>query len=487
MSQMQLKEQEALSKLLFYTNLTGSSVGEIARLTGIIVLAHAVYTALTRWRVFSVQEILPSAAAYVLVPLLAFTVYSGDAILWLAGLLVGWLTIGYLFRPRAALHPVAATQASIPNDRVPYVTAYRSIMMISTIICILAVDLPIFPRRYAKTESFGQSLMDLGVGSFVFSSGVVASPKAQRLVAARGALPMGVWTSAIRDQGTLLALGLVRSALVWGTGYHEHVSEYGVHWNFFVTLALLAPALPAAVAIKRATRLPFIFQAIAFASIYQLALTRYGLEHFIIDAPRPDGDLVRQNREGLCSFVGYLCIFLLGLDAGDIVLSTRWKRPVISLLTITTVCHWAAYSFARGPLHLQVSRRMANLPYIALSAAHNAGLLAALALVQKFVAGRSASGQGHSSAVVSPNKNTSRKTLTRTRKTPSDSGSGEPQIAVLLEKFNQSGLTIFLAANLATGGINLLMGDRMPTTPTYTGLGILIAYAAVITTLAWFI
>jgi phosphatidylinositol glycan class W len=61
----------------------------------------------------------------------------------------------------------------------PFLSAFRSCMMLSTIICILAVDFTVFPRHNAKTESFGMSLMDLGVGTFVFSLAVV-SPTARK-------------------------------------------------------------------------------------------------------------------------------------------------------------------------------------------------------------------------------------------------------------------------------------------------------------------
>ena len=56
----------------------------------------------------------------------------------------------------------------------PFLNYTRSLMNLSTAIVILGVDFAVFPRRFAKTETFGTGYMDIGVGCFVISNALVS-------------------------------------------------------------------------------------------------------------------------------------------------------------------------------------------------------------------------------------------------------------------------------------------------------------------------
>ena len=50
---------------------------------------------------------------------------------------------------------------------------FRVINSAFTAVAILAVDFPLFPRRFAKTELYGTGAMDFGVGAFIFGTAMV--------------------------------------------------------------------------------------------------------------------------------------------------------------------------------------------------------------------------------------------------------------------------------------------------------------------------
>ena len=168
---------------------------------------------------------------------------------------------------------------------------YRAYLMVLTIFCILAVDFPIFPRSLAKCETWGTSLMDLGVGSFTFSHGLVS------LRSTRSS-----WSRLARRTVPLLLLGAVRILLVKRTEYPEHVSEYGVHWNFFITMGLLLPMIEL---VQRAWPMaPWALVALCASIMHESLLMYTPLGPWSISDVRDPTSWVSLNKEGVTSLPG---------------------------------------------------------------------------------------------------------------------------------------------------------------------------------------
>lgn len=112
-----------------------------------------------------------------------------------------------------------------------------------TAVGILGVDFKIFPRENAKTETFGVSAMDLGVGLYIVchSMKIIRNSQIEQdnsMLANLKKFPRKFW-STLKSCSFLIVIGLARLWSVKATNYVEHVSEYGVHWNFLFTIVLV--------------------------------------------------------------------------------------------------------------------------------------------------------------------------------------------------------------------------------------------------------
>jgi phosphatidylinositol glycan class W len=370
--------------------------------------------------------------------------------------------------PRLAKRDDNAKETKLdPLPVKPFITNYRGAMMVITCVAILAVDFRVFPRRFAKVENWGTSLMDMGVGSFVFTAGVVSvrsslkegtgkrPPLSQRLI------------TSLRHSIPLLVLGTVRLISVKGLDYAEHVTEYGIHWNFFFTLGFLPPF----VALFQAAfdLVPsYAILSCTLAAVYEIALDWTSLGSYILIAPRTN--LLAKNREGIFSFIGYLAIFLAGQSLGSIALPRQQavpknaslnvllRRTILGKLAVASLVWTALFYFSTSyyGLRLSVSRRIANLPYFLWVSSFNSYQITICCAIETILFP-----QLHKATTKEEEKQKSREATSS-----------------VLYAFNRNGLAVFLVANLLTGLVNMTMPTlHMGVLPS---MGVLVAYTAAV-------
>lgn len=434
----------------FVTGLEGGSIQEVNLITSLALTTYFC------WKLINsanndkeINPILDFALNWISL-LLSLTIYADDIPLLSFFLVAPCLTY-YIYSKFAPGKLTGVKRRNIKHEdkpfglvKKPYITAYRSGMLILTCIAILAVDFPIFPRRFAKVETWGTSLMDLGVGSFVFSNGLVST---RSLLKSTKKAPISKrLISAFRSGGTLLGLGLLRLYFVKNLEYQEHVTEYGVHWNFFITLSLLPIILVLIDPI--AEIIPRFVIALVISGVYEWYLVKDDtFLTYLILADRTD--IFSSNREGIVSFVGYCAIFLWGQSTGLYLLGNvptlnnlykrsttpldskkkynTWDR-MTTVSPLTGLFIWfivliglGQITFALHPLN--ISRRFANLPYTIWVVAYNLGFLAMYCAIDKLF----------------------------------QTDNMKNSLPLSLESMNTNGLILFLLANISTGLINMSM------------------------------
>ena len=183
-------------------------------------------------------------ATIVLPGVLVFTVLADSSVYVLLSSLCLCISL-MLFALRRIPQPLSVLRQLLDlpcPGRLPFVTLYRTYVNLFTAIAILAVDFHIYPRRLAKAETYGSGLMDVGVGCFLLAHGLTA-PEARHPEDFRSVPSLRSYLKTVRVTLRavlrLFVLGLLRLMSVKSTNYQEHVTEYGVHWNFFFTIAVV--------------------------------------------------------------------------------------------------------------------------------------------------------------------------------------------------------------------------------------------------------
>eukprot|EP01117_Protostelium_nocturnum_P001103 TRINITY_DN1142_c0_g1_i13.p1 TRINITY_DN1142_c0_g1~~TRINITY_DN1142_c0_g1_i13.p1 ORF type:complete len:292 (+),score=39.32 TRINITY_DN1142_c0_g1_i13:689-1564(+) len=251
--------------------------------------------------------------------------------------------------------------------------------------------------------------MDVGVGSFLFASSLTS----KQTLAVNSRLKTIQKT--LSSTSPLLIVGFIRLLGVKATDYQEHVSEYGVHWNFFFTLASVSILFSLLQIVKHEINIVLgIFMLIA----YQFSLSKFGLSSYLQNNDR--SNLLNQNKEGIFSLFGYTALFLFGREIGRAIFSNKerdlanWKWMSVKMglgSCITLLLGLLSHYYIE-----QTSRRMVNMAYVLTTLSMNLLLLSCLLLISIC--------------------------------TPSTEN-------VVLVSINHNGLAMFMLANLLTGAINL--------------------------------
>ncbi|XP_066516940.1 phosphatidylinositol-glycan biosynthesis class W protein [Hoplias malabaricus] len=452
---------EAEVKVAFVSNLNGTSVAEVSLgsfLAPLCLLSRGLF--LIVFHLCRGVLPLPKLAHFLLdfsmliIPLVLSCTVLSDILHWvIIGLFVVDLFVLFLLykNKKSPSHGSIRSlcdsfmHSHVESNLVPFVTAFRVLVNVKTAISILAVDFSVFPRRYAKTETYGTGVMDFGVGAYVMANALVCPE-------ARGKKAQGSKLSHLVKQllsvWPLVLLGLARLASVKSTGYHEHVSEYGVHWNFFFTLAIVRVVASALLVIFPINS--SWLMALLISGVYQLVLETTDLKSFIIQNGERDSFL-QANKEGIFSVVGYIAIYMAGVQVGLYLIRTRtlvkdWIRVMRNLL-LGSFGLWLILFVSQTYIE-PVSRRMANLSFCIWTVAQSLFFLSCIGMVD--IALLFAKGMSNFSLVsVSWNPAGSSQTEGKLRK--------KIDSLCLIQSVNRNQLLFFLFANLMTGLTNILV------------------------------
>lgn len=246
---------DKVAKEAFVFGLSGTSLSEVSLLTITLSAGYLLRCVLTvsirLWTLSNVfLSFLTEYVTIVLPGILVFTVFADYAVYVLTALMTLSLVVvlyGFASNTSSVSQLMDACRLAISSPyagRLPFVTLFRTYITLFTAIAILAVDFSIFPRRLAKAETYGSGLMDVGVGTFMMAHGITAPEarcQSERRLSLRSYLKLLLAT--LRNILPLLVVGLLRLIFIKSTDYQEHVTEYGVHWNFFFTIAFVRVSL----------------------------------------------------------------------------------------------------------------------------------------------------------------------------------------------------------------------------------------------------
>ncbi|XP_037527133.1 phosphatidylinositol-glycan biosynthesis class W protein isoform X3 [Rhipicephalus sanguineus] len=250
---------------------------------------------------------------------------------------------------------------------------------------------------------------------------------------------------AVRGSVALVILGMVRLFMVTVLNYQNPVHEYGVHWNFFFTLAstrILTSLVYATVPIH----MDWVI-AVALGCVYEACLLFTPLALFL-DSDDRSGFLAA-NKEGLASIAGYVALHLAAAATARTLgykprnTARDWIRTGLQATGASGAAFVATYIMhtAVDP----VSRRLANVSYCLWM--YSLGTFAlAMSVVVTFLRVALLPRDAHIDYNLFAVANTD-----------------NSDVDILWKSINYNGMAVFLLANILTGLVNVFFHPRTAT------------------------
>ena len=336
-------------------------------LLGTLINDFAVRMNYTSWLWFGRRKLLES---WILVAV-CFAIVAPSCLLNLAGALL--IACHYYVVVSSSTCPSTETRKEKRNavvreaDEVTrIISQFAGSVMLLTWFCILFVDCDAFPRHLMKTEDFGISLMDVGVASSVFVLGLRSG---LRIYSARQGF----------SRAMLVAfLGCGRYVLLRCTGYHQPVTEYGTHWNFLLSIAVILVLWECSKVILNGFRSGSVciwLLASCVMTFHEIVMLRWLNLSDVVFAPGRK-NILESNKEGLVSLLGYFSIFLFAVGTARFAQSASISGRLQQSMFELVVASWAVFAVIRILEHVpSASRRLCNLQYAMYCCASNVTML----------------------------------------------------------------------------------------------------------------
>lgn len=229
---------------------------------------------------------------------------------------------------------------SIKEEQFMLIDLFRGSVIVMVNICTFACDFNHFPARFLKTKTYGLSLMDVGVSSFLMNSGFLGARKNAK--------------KSLQRIVPIALLGGVRLFVIRGCGYSCDLTEYGMHLNFYF-VSLIVDLICSLMSWA-----PSLLTGVLLCALHELVLLTTDLPNVVFGENRSSFFLA--NKEGLIAIIPYTATYFISKSVGMRIFAPIPYKSRLRYLISYTALFFAVYYFYSS-VHVP-SRRLGNASFV---------------------------------------------------------------------------------------------------------------------------